>query len=155
MRGKSAKHQVMIIRFEVCFCVIGRSLVEEGEQVTHHHQRRPRDAQQDLTDALRPLVHVLDSCRKTQTSERPRSVSEMSRAATQRHTLKKPPGGATEREKQQPALCLCCRGDELQTDTETQKTNKDRNRVRGLRRSRLRFHIREKKQNEVFQEVKR
>lgn len=40
--------------------VSGHSLVEEGEQIAHHHQRRPRDAQQDFTDALRPLIHVLD-----------------------------------------------------------------------------------------------
>lgn len=39
-----------------------RSLVEEGEQVAHHHQRCSGDAQQDFADALRPLVHVLDSC---------------------------------------------------------------------------------------------
>lgn len=44
------------------FAGSGHSLVEEGEQVAHHHQRGPRHAQQDLTDALRPLVHVLDPC---------------------------------------------------------------------------------------------
>ena len=44
----------------------GHSLVKEGKQVAHHHQRRPRDSQQDLMDALRPLVHVLDPCSKNQ-----------------------------------------------------------------------------------------
>lgn len=38
------------------------SLVEEGEQVAHHHQSCPGDAQQDFADTLRPLVHVLDPC---------------------------------------------------------------------------------------------
>ena len=49
-------------------CVSGHSLVEEGEQVTHHHERRPRDAQQDLTDALRSLVEVFYPCSKTHLS---------------------------------------------------------------------------------------
>lgn len=44
------------------FYLSGHSLVEEGKQVAHHHQRRPRDPQQDLADALRPLVHVLYPC---------------------------------------------------------------------------------------------
>lgn len=38
------------------------SLVEEGEQVAHHHQRCPGDAQQDFANALRPFIHVLDPC---------------------------------------------------------------------------------------------
>lgn len=43
---------------------MGYSLVEEGEQVAGHHQRRPRHAQQDLTDALRSLVQVFNPCSK-------------------------------------------------------------------------------------------
>lgn len=40
----------------------GYSLVEKGKQVARHHQGRPRDAQQDLTDALCSLVHVFNPC---------------------------------------------------------------------------------------------
>lgn len=41
------------------------SLVQEGKQVAHDHQRGPGHAQQDLADALRPLVHVLDPWNET------------------------------------------------------------------------------------------
>lgn len=46
------------------------SLVEEGKQVAHHHQRCSGDAQQDFADALRPLVHVLDPCSGGEEKER-------------------------------------------------------------------------------------
>lgn len=68
------------------FCVSGDSLVEEGEQVAHHHQRRPRDTQQDLTDALRPLVHVLDPC----------SEKKWHQEVRHSDTSGKTPAGATE-----------------------------------------------------------
>lgn len=42
----------------------GYSLVEEGEQVPHHHQCRSGDAQEDLPDALSAFVKVLYSCRE-------------------------------------------------------------------------------------------
>lgn len=66
------------------------SLVEEGEQVTHHHQRRPRDAQQDLADALRSLVHVLDSCGK-------KCTIRTKRRRTDRQTDNLPASAAAER----------------------------------------------------------
>lgn len=68
------------------FC--GHSLVEEGEQVAHHHQRRPRDTQQDLTDALRPLVHVLDPCSEKKCHQEVRHSD----------TSGKTPASATERD---------------------------------------------------------
>lgn len=98
----------------------GYSLVEEGEQVTHHHQRRPRDAQQDLTDALRSLVHVLDSCSKKCTREKPSSVSETSRGVTQRHILKEISAGF---------VSPLRREDEFQKDKRDTKTKKLRGKV--------------------------
>lgn len=61
-KKKNAAGSVAVIVHRGRFAGSGHSLVEEGEQVAHHHQRGPRHAQQDLTDALRPLVHVLDPC---------------------------------------------------------------------------------------------
>lgn len=60
--GKMDRAGWLSLTVRAWFCVSGYSLVEEGKQVTHHDQRRPRHAQQDLTDALCSLVQVLDSC---------------------------------------------------------------------------------------------
>lgn len=59
--GKTQKWAI-IINVRARFCISGYSLVQEGKQVAHHHQRRPWDTQQDLTDTLRSLVQVFYPC---------------------------------------------------------------------------------------------
>lgn len=49
----------------VCF----NSLVEEGEQIPHHHQRWSLDAQQNLTNALSSFIKVFYPCRKEHNKE--------------------------------------------------------------------------------------
>lgn len=93
------------------FCMSGYSLVEEGKQVTHHHQRRPRDTQQDLTDALCSFIQVFDSCGRKHTEQSP-WVAEASQGV--RNTMIHPKRHQPALQKQrQSAPYLCWGGDEF------------------------------------------
>lgn len=130
--GKMERNGRLSLTVSAWFCVSGYSLVEEGEQVTHYHQCCPRDAQQDLTDALRPLIQVFYPCSKIHIHQNSRRQSlrlhEVS--VTQRHVLKNT--SRCHKEKQ-PAPYLCRGEDEFQKDKETLKRNKRQRNGEGKR----------------------